>query len=229
MSRRAGFSFVVLAALGWVPAGIAPAWAAGGLIYTCVDANGKKLTSDRPIAECSARSQRVLNADGSLKMILPPTLTADERTEQEARDREAAAEQAARTEALRRDRSLMMRFPSEAAHNKARTAALDDVHKAVDLSQKRLAVLAAERKPLLDEAEFYVGKPLPLKLKLQLDANDASVEAQRSLIQNQQAEEVRINANFDAELARLRKLWAGAPPGSMGALPASAPRAATSK
>jgi hypothetical protein len=229
MSRRAGFSFVVLAALGWVPAGIAPAWAAGGLIYTCVDANGKKLTSDRPIAECSARSQRVLNADGSLKMILPPTLTADERTEQEARDREAAAEQAARTEALRRDRSLMMRFPSEAAHNKARTAALDDVHKAVDLSQKRLAVLAAERKPLLDEAEFYVGKPLPLKLKLQLDANDASVEAQRSLIQNQQAEEVRINANFDAELARLRKLWAGAPPGSMGALPASTPRAATSK
>ncbi|HJW12261.1 MAG TPA: DUF4124 domain-containing protein, partial [Albitalea sp.] len=203
MSRRAEFSFAALALL----AGVAPAWAAGGLIYTCVDGNGKKLTSDRPIAECSARNQRVLNPDGSLKTILPPTLTADERAEQEARDREAAKAQAAQLDAARRDRSLMLRFPSEAAHNKARAAALDDVHKAVELSQKRLAVLAAERKPLLDEAEFYVGKPLPGKLKQQLDANDASVDAQRSLIQNQQAEEVRINANFDAELARLRKLW----------------------
>ena len=35
-------------------------------IYTCTDASGKKLTSDRPIAECSAREQRVLNADGSV-------------------------------------------------------------------------------------------------------------------------------------------------------------------
>jgi len=78
--------------------------------------------------------------------------------------------------------------------------------------------------PLLDEAEFYVGKPLPSKLKLALDANDASLEAQKSLVQNQQAEIVRINALYDAELARLRKLWAGAPAGSLGGPPsASAP------
>jgi hypothetical protein len=48
------------------------------------------------------------------------------------------------------------------------------------------------------------------------------------LIQNQQAEIVRINALFDTELARLKQLWAGAPPGSMGALPvASAASGAT--
>ena len=40
-----------------------------------------------------------------------------------------------------------------------------------------------------------------------------------SLIANQQAEMGRINALYDAELARLRKLWSGASPGSMGALP----------
>ncbi|WP_372527828.1 DUF4124 domain-containing protein, partial [Piscinibacter sp.] len=28
--------------------GLALAWAAGGVIYSCVDANGKRLTSDRP-------------------------------------------------------------------------------------------------------------------------------------------------------------------------------------
>ena len=66
---------------------------------------------------------------------------------------------------------------------------------------------------------------MPHKLKLALDANDASLEAQRSLVQNQQTEVVRINALYDTELARLKKLWAGAMPGTVG--PAPAPAAAT--
>jgi hypothetical protein len=52
-------------------------------------------------------------------------------------------------------------------------------------------------------------------------------------MQNQQIEVVRINALFDVELERLKSLWGGAPPGSMGILPvappASAPRKAASK
>jgi hypothetical protein len=121
---------------------------------------------------------------------------------------------------VRRDRNLMVRYPNEAAHKKARAKALDDVRNAVAQSEKRLAALASERKPLLDEAEFYVGKQMPAKLKQQLDANEAATEAQRSLIQNQQAESGRINALFDAEAVHLRKLWAGAPAGSLGAPPA---------
>lgn len=190
-------------------------------IYTCVDGNGKKLTSDRPIPECSTRDQRVLNPDGSVKHVMPPTPTADERADQEARERQTAADRAQQQDAIRRDRNLMVRFPNEAVHNKARAAALDDVRTAVQLSEKRIASLTADRKPLMDEAEFYVGKTLPLKLKQQLDANDAATEAQRSLIQNQQSEIGRINALFDTELARLKKLWAGAPAGSMGAIPAA--------
>src|SRR5213076_1467189 len=103
----------------------AAAWPAG--IYTCVDANGKKLTSDRPIPECTTRDQRVLNADGSVRQVLPPTLTSEERAEQEARERQAASERTQQQDAIRRDRNLVARFPTEAAHNKARTAALDDV------------------------------------------------------------------------------------------------------
>jgi hypothetical protein len=193
------------------------AWSAP--IYTCVDANGKKLTSDRPIPECTARDQRVLNADGSVKRVLPPTLTSEERAEQEARELKAASERTQQQDAIRRDRNLVARFPTEAAHNKARNAALDDVKASLLRSERRLAELAAERKPLLDEAEFYLGKPMPAKLKLQIEANDTATEAAQVLSQNQQAEIVRINALYDAELARLRKLWAGAPAGSMGALP----------
>jgi hypothetical protein len=204
-------SAVVLAVVG------AAAWSAP--IYTCIDANGKKLTSDRPIPECTTRDQRVLNADGSIKQVVPPTLTSEERAEQEARERQAAAERAQQQDAIRRDRNLVARFPTEAAHNKARNAALDDVKASLQRSERRLADLATERKPLLDEAEFYIGKPMPAKLKQQLEANDTATEAAHVLSQNQQAEIVRINALYDAELARLRRLWAGAPAGSMGGLP----------
>jgi len=214
--------------LGAWPLHVAAQTAAPPSIYTCIDASGKKLTSDRPIAECSNRDQRVLNTDGSVKRVLGPTLTADERSEAEARDRDAAAEQARRLEAIRRDRNLLARFPNEAAHRKARVAALDDMNKAVRTSEARLAALAAERKPLTDEAEFYVGKPLPAKLKTALDANDATVDAQRSLVQNQRQEVVRIDALYDAELERLKKLWAGAQPGSMGIVAGSAAAAAPS-
>jgi hypothetical protein len=198
------------------------AGAASAAIYSCIDGTGKRLTSDRPIAECANRDQRLLNPDGSVKRVLPPTPTADERAEQEARERQAAAERVAMQDAIRRDRNLMVRFPNEAAHRKARVKALDDVRNAVSVSEKRLAALATERKPLLDEAEFYVGRQVPLKLRQQLDANDAATDAQRVLIQNQQSEIVRINALYDAELARLKKLWSGAAPGSMGALPPEA-------
>ncbi len=206
-------------------AGVAvPAWAEAppAQIYTCTNAAGKKLTSDRPIPECNDRDQRVLNLDGSVKRVQPPVPTADERSESEAREHDAAADRARKFEAIRRDRNLLARFPNEAAHRKARVAALDDVNKAVRVSEARLTALALERKPLTDEAEFYIGKPLPGKLKTQLDANDASVEAQRVLVQNQKLEVVRIDALYDAELVRLRQLWGGAQPGSMGMIAGSA-------
>lgn len=195
-------------------------------IYTCTTADGRRLTSDRPIAECTSREQRVLNADGSQRATLAPFLSPEERAAKDAAERRAAAERLAQQDAIRRDRTLVQRYPNEAAHLRARNAALDDANKAMKLSERRIKELGQERKPLTEEAEFYKGKPLPAKLKQGLDANDASVEAQQQLVDNQKAEIVRINTRFDAELARLRKLWAGAAPGTLpplNELPKSAP------
>ena len=195
-----------------------------GAIYTCTTADGRRLTSDRPIADCSTREQRVLNADGSLRQVLPPSMSLEEKADAEVRDRKLAADRAAKADAIRRDRNLMIRYRTEAAHQKARNEALDDILKATQASERRIKELGEERKPLLDEAEFYKGKPMPGKLKQQLDANDAAVEAQRTLIENQKAEIVRVNKIFDVELARLKKLWAGAPLGSLDEPPAAASR-----
>ena len=211
----------VLAAAVAMPGPAAAQAVKSGAIYSCIDANGKRLTSDRPIPECTSRDQRLLNSDGSVKQVLPPSMTADERAAYEARQQEEALARTQQREAMRRDRNLLQRFPNAAAHHKAREASLDDTRKSLSISESRLEALEKERKPLMDEQEFYIGKQLPLKLRQAIDANDAATEAQRNLIQNQKAEQVRVNKIYDDELERLRRLWAGAQPGSMGVLASS--------
>ena len=225
-ARLIGFQRVLALAAAFVAAA---AWAQPkapeAAIYTCT-IGARKITADRPIAECADREQRILNKDGSLRAVLPPSMTAEERADREARDRRAAEVRAAQNDAVRRDRNLMARYPSEDAHNRAREAALDTVRLAIRASDQRLKELAVERKPILDETEFYKGRALPLKLRQQLDANDASTEAQRSAMTNQEAELVRINRLYDTELDRLRRLWSGAQPGTLGPLAAHDPSAA---
>ncbi len=191
-------------------------------IYSCTDAQGRVIKRDRPIAECSDREQKIQNPDGSVKGTHPPSLTADERAEREARERRAAEEARGLAEAGRRDKQLKARYPTEASHQQARAAALDNVRRAIREGELRLRQLEAERKPLLNEAEFYQGRNLPPKLKQALEANEASAAAQRQASANQESELRRLTAFYDAELERLRRLWAGALPGSMGPLVAPA-------
>jgi hypothetical protein len=210
-------------------AGAAQATANSGFVFTCVANGGRTITADRPIAECMDREQRVLRRDGSLDRIIAPPLTAEQRAAKEARDRRLAEEKRAQTEAVRRDRNLLQRYPDRATHDKAREASLQAATEAMAMSERRLAELAAERKPIAQEAEFYKGKPLPPKLRQQFNANDGATEAQRAALQNLKAEVARVNAVYDGELDRLKKLWAGAPPGSLAAVAAakadnSAPR-----
>lgn len=183
-------------------------------IYTCIDASGKKVVAQSPIVGCKGE-QRDMRPDGSTRGVVPATLTPDEIAQQEACERAARVALSERQDANRRDRLMLTRYPNEAAHGKARNVALDDVRKATRVSEERVAELKTSRRPLMDEAEFYVGKPLPLRLKTQIDANDASIAALQALMQNQQVEAVRIDKQYDDQLVRLRKLWAGAPPGTL--------------
>lgn len=206
--------------------------ASKGAIFTCVNAAGRTLTADRPIAECLDREQRVLNSDGSLRMVLEPSLTSDERAALEDAQRRKQLERSAQQDAIRRDRNLIARYPNDAAHSRAREMALAPVRSALEASERRLSDLRKERLPLIAETEFYRGKAVPAKLSSQIETVDVSIEAQRALALNQQAELERVNGLFDAELARLKRLWAGAEPGSLGPLPpagmaVSAPPAAS--
>jgi hypothetical protein len=187
-----------------------------GAIYTCIDDQGRPITRDRYIAECSHKEQRILNRDGSLREVLPPTLTADERARREAAERAIRDEREARRDAIKYDRLLLLRYPDKATHDRVRESALEPSGHAIDAARNRMKELEVERRHYDDEAEFYRGRRLPPMLRQQIESNEVAKGAQLTAIHNAQAEQDRINANFDAELERLRKLWSGAPPGSLG-------------
>lgn len=185
--------------------------ASGGReIFSCKGADGRTIRSDRAITGC-VDDQRVMNGDGSIKRIVPRPLTDDERARAEAKARDDDETRRARQVEERADRALLHRYPDKAKHDLARKEALDSVQVAMHTCETRIADLMRERKPLLDDAEFYKGKALPNKLKAALDANDAALSAQKALAQNQQGEVVRINQLYDDELVKLRKLWDNKP------------------
>jgi hypothetical protein len=128
--------------------------------------------------------------------------------------------------AVRSDRQLLTKFPDEAAHRKAHLDDLEGVIRNIRLTTTRFAELVAQRKPIDEEAAFYKGKALPPPLQRKIDASDASFNALTDVFRTLQLDVAAIETTRGNERDRLRKLWAGALPGSMGPLVpiGSAPR-----
>lgn len=183
---------------------------AGTSIYSCVDSQGRKLTSDRPIRECIDREQRELGPSGTVRRVIGPTLTAQERAAQEAQRRKEQEEQTRVAEERRRERVLLARYPDRAAHDAERVHAIAQVDEVAATAAKRITDLQNRRKALEQEMEFYRKDPAkaPMALRRQIAENDEEVQEQKRFIAGQDQEKRRIHQRFDEELAQLRRLWA---------------------
>jgi hypothetical protein len=209
-----GFVIAGILLLSWL--GLLPALAqkpnpapAAPLIYTCTDAQGRKLSSDRPIAECIDREQTLLNPSGTVKARRPPTLTPQERNAQEAKEKAAQDEQARLNEEKRRNRALLIRYPNQAVHDKERATALAQIGVVRQAAANRVDELMQQRAAIAREMAFYQKDPAkaPQSLRLQIEDVAQSLAIQHRFIADQDAEIKRVNARFDEELLRLKQLW----------------------
>ena len=190
--------------------GLAGAQPAPSGIYSCVDGKGRRITADRPIAECMDRTQKQLSGSGLVKRELGPSLTASERAALEAKEKAAAEVRARLTEEKRRDRALLSRYPNRTVHDKERSEALAQIDEVIKASSKRTTELAEQRKAINIDLEFYKSDPAraPAALKRRLEENESSVAVQKRFVADQDAEKQRVNARFEEELIKLRQLWA---------------------
>ena len=208
LAGRAVVTGVLLASL--VDMAAAQAQPSGQGIYTCTDARGRKLTSDRPIPECSDREQRLLNPSGTLKARIAPPLTAQERANLEAKDKVEQEELTRRTEEKRRERALLVRYPNQAVHDQERNAALGQFAAVRQAAISRVDELLRQHVNLSKELEFYKNDPskAPPYLLRQVDGVTQSLTAQGHFIAEQDVELKRVDTRFDEELTRLTPLWA---------------------
>lgn len=190
-------------------AGAPCAWAAG--IYTCVDGNGRKLTSDRPIPECADREQRVLNPSGTVREKLAPPPTTLEKTAAERKEQQANEERSRADEEKRRMKLQVMRYPNQAAYDQARESALAQPRSALKAATARLSELKKQGIRLDAEMEFYRKDPTkaPEYLRRQVDDLGQNTQVVKRTISEQEDEIRRINLNFDDEQVRLRQIWNG--------------------
>lgn len=186
------------------------AWAQAQSIYTCIDAKGRRITSDRPIVECLDREQQRLGKTGTVREVIPPSYTREEREKLEAQQRIEAEKEARIQEEKRRDRALLVRYPNQGVHDKERAEALNQIDDVIAAVNKREEALTQQRKDIDTEFEFYSADPnkAPLWLKRKREDNEKQMEVQKRFLVDQIQEKQRINARFDEELAKLRQLWA---------------------
>jgi hypothetical protein len=180
-----------------------------GGIYSCVDSKGRRLTSDRPIVDCLDREQKELGQSGTVKRVVPPSYTAEERAKLDLQRKAADAEKARVNEERRRDKALLIRYPNQAVHDKERAEAIKQIDDVIEAVKKRSSELTKQRRDIDLELEFYqndVSKAPPW-LKRKVDDNAQQVVVQNRFLSDQNQEKQRINARFDEELAKLRVLW----------------------
>lgn len=180
--------------------------AAHAQLFVCTNPAGRTITADRPPPECADRPVRELRPDGSIRRVIEPPLTPEQRA---ARDMEAKRqiEDAERQRGqMRRDLALLETYGSETEIEATRNRALGDRQVLIERAVKRMDELKRERRKLDDETEFYARRDLPEKLMRALAANNEMVKSQQKIIADTKADMARVNERYDAEARRFREL-----------------------
>ena len=175
-------------------------------IFRCTTAQGKVVTSDRPIPECVSRGMKVYTDAGRFKKTIAPPLSAEEKQkiadEQERKQREQLAEEGRKRE----ERYLLAHYQSEADVQAARKRAVD-----VLIDKKRLANEQLENfnQLFLDlQKELSQSKRTTQEFEsIQRRANDLSsnVSNTRKAMAFYDQEIARMNREYDDTLKRFRE------------------------
>jgi hypothetical protein len=206
--------FITLLSIGFLST--SGAWA--NKIYTCTDAKGRRLSSDRPIPECLDREQKELSSSGFTRRIIPPSQSDMDRAQamaaKEAQAQQQEQEKARLKEMERRNQLMLIRYPNQTKHDAERQSQLETVQATVTTIQFRQRELERQRKELQSELEFYKNdlSKAPPALQRRFKNNDEEIVVQQQLMRHQEEESKRINARFDEELMELRKLWGTSAP-----------------
>ncbi len=202
MIKRALFCVLVLAGLTAAGATLH----AQTRIYTCKDANGKTITSDRPLPECQGREGRVLSGQGATVKKIEAPLTPEQQAARDIEDQKKRQEDELRREQARRDKALLNTYAGVDDIESKRQRALAQVEREARESERRISLLERQASENRAEAEFYKKKQMPADLKRKLDENEAALKAEKHLLASKKSEVAQVNVKFDEDKRRYVEL-----------------------
>ena len=175
-------------------------------IYTCKDANGKTITSDRPLPECQGREGRVLSGQGATVQKIDAPLTPEQLAAREAEQQKKREADDRRREQQRKDKALFNTYSSLDDIESKRQRALAQVEREVRESERRISLLDRQGAENRAETEFYKKKTLPTDLKRRVDENEAALKAEKGLYSTKKSEVAQVNLKFDEDRKRYAEL-----------------------
>lgn len=199
---------IALAVMLMVP----PLWAAAPGTIFCCDIGGQPVCGDILPPACYGRGYREIAPQGTLLRYVPAPLTAEEAARRERDLRERREAELAVLRQRRLDRALLDTYPTEAVLIARRDRELAEADRTIADLRVRERDLLARKAKLLEEAEFYKGKPLPQGLSDDLANLDGEVRVQRSVIAMKQGERDAMSQRFEDDRRRYVELTT--PPGT---------------
>ena len=189
---------------------VAPA-AAQQRMYKCVDARGKTYYTQVPPPECLGRDTQELNKSGALIRKNPAVipLTPAQEQAREAERKKKIEEEEKSKEERRKNLALLNTYSSEKDIDDARARALKEAQDAITATERSIAGAQKRREELESEKEFYVKKPMPLKLKRDISSNEIEITNQTVLLDAKKKEISTINAKYDEDKRRYVELTSG--------------------
>jgi len=179
---------------------------ASAQLFVCTDARGRTISGDRPPPECAERSVRELRSDGSVKRVIEPPPTAEQKAAREAEEKRRREDAEKQRASMRKDLALLDAYSSESEIESVRQRALATRQTLVERSLQRMAEHTREKKRLDAEAEFYAKRAMPDALKRQFETNASLIRSEERIIRDVRADMVRINERYDADKKRWHEL-----------------------
>jgi hypothetical protein len=177
-------------------------------MYKCVDAKGKVYYTQVPPRECLGRETTELNKSGSVikKSERAPTQAEIQASEAEKKKKAEADERI--KEERRKNTALLNTYSSEKDIEDQRARALTEAQDAIAATEKSIAGAQKRQKDLETEKEFYVKKPMPFKLKNEINNVEMEIKNQNALLEAKKKEITNINAKYDEDKRRYVELTA---------------------
>ncbi|PUA18134.1 DUF4124 domain-containing protein [Glaciimonas sp. PCH181] len=175
-------------------------------IYSCKDAAGRTISSDRPMPECADRVIRELSKTGVLKREIPAPLTPEQRRQSQLEKEKRRIAAAAIEEQRQQDRALLARYRNESDIEASRRYYLGLSQDTIKRDQDWIADAEKQLKEAQAETEFYKNKKIPTDVLARIEEARRVLEEGKTNMRSHQKDMVDTNAKFDLTLARYRGL-----------------------